>query len=286
MLIMKFKGGLGNQLFQYAVFRSLELSGKNVYADVSSYKYDKKRKFELGYFPNIKLQYISSNKLEKVLESYNNRGILKRILNKFFSNTDLYYYEKENSEYKPELFCIDKKIIDGYFQDINYFQRYSMQIRKELIFPKGENKLYDLVKQIYNDDCSISLHVRRGDYLELEDIYGGICTIEYYEKAIRFIEEKIFPQKAHFYILSDDMEWTKKNIKINNAIYISSDLFSNYQDWYDMNIMSACKYNIIANSSFSWWGAWLNSYKNKIVIRPKMWNRYSEMKGLLLPGWF
>jgi hypothetical protein len=91
--------------------------------------------------------------------------------------------------------------------------------------------------------------------------------------------------EMHYYVSSDDIEWTKANIPIKNATYIESKNYEYYEDWYDMYLMSICHHNIIANSSFSWWGAWLNNHVDKIVIRPKKWNNRSEMIGLCSDGW-
>ena len=88
-----------------------------------------------------------------------------------------------------------------------------------------------------------------------------------------------------FIFFSNDMEWVKRNYNIENAIYVNSTLFDNYQDWYDMYLMSMCKHNIIANSTFSWWGAWLNSNKEKIVIAPNKWVNLCDYKDIYPDDW-
>jgi hypothetical protein len=116
---------------------------------------------------------------------------------------------------------------------------------------------------------SVSIHIRCGDYLSPKyiSIYGGICTIEYYKRAISYILQTV--DNPVFFIFSDDIEWTKDNITINNAIFVSNNKGIN--SFLDMYLMSICKHNIIANSSFSWWGAYLNKNKNKKVIMPNRW---------------
>jgi hypothetical protein len=114
---------------------------------------------------------------------------------------------------------------------------------------------------------SVSLHVRRGDFLNTDNInlFGGVCTIAYFEKAISTMESKV--NNAHFFVFSNDLAWVKQNIFIKNVTYVDCNAGKN--SWKDMYLMSLCQHNIIANSTFSWWGAWLNKNKNKIVISPK-----------------
>ena len=115
-------------------------------------------------------------------------------------------------------------------------------------------------------------------------MYGNICTLDYYRKAIELMKQKC-GEDIQWYIMSDDIEWVKNNLQISNATYITKDKFDTPQDWYDMAIMSACRHHIIANSSFSWWGAFLKDDGSNIVIRPEKWNQYSNKKGLTLSNW-
>ena len=119
--------------------------------------------------------------------------------------------------------------------------------------------------------------------MESLEMYGNICTVEYYNRALKFVKEKL--QNPIFYVFSDDLEWTKNNIKIPNANYISDTLFQDYQNWYDMFLMSCCHHNIIANSSFSWWGAWLNTNEDKVVISPNKWINGEHTKDIWCSSW-
>ncbi len=111
----------------------------------------------------------------------------------------------------------------------------------------------------------------------------GICTKDYYLRAIEYIR-KIEPNSKLIFF-SDDLEWVKDNFDIPNAIYCSKNLFEHYEDWYDMYLMSKCRHNIIANSSFSWWGAWLNQNKEKIIVAPSKWIRYAKTPDIWCEGW-
>ena len=112
---------------------------------------------------------------------------------------------------------------------------------------------------------SVGIHVRRGDYLNIP-LYSGICDLPYYTRAIEYIKSK--SKNPKFYIFSNDMEWCKINLPVENAVFVEANTGIN--SIFDMILLSSCKYNIIANSSFSWWGAWLNKNK-KAVIAPTKW---------------
>ena len=168
--------------------------------------------------------------------------------------------------------------LEGYWQSEKYFKEIEYIIRKDLIIKpnlKGRNK--DIAKKIVSEN-SISLHIRRGNYVANPEIFKvhGTCEQEYYYEAIDYITENV--KEPYFYIFSDEIEWAKDNFKIEYAhtfvdINIGFD-GENYQDeknYEDLRLMSLCKHNIIANSSFSWWGAWLNQNPEKIVIAPKKW---------------
>ena len=148
-------------------------------------------------------------------------------------------------------------------------------------------QILEILNEIENSN-SISIHIRRGDYMSPENynMYGCIATPTYYKKAIKVIEEKV--ENPTFFVFSNDMDWVKKNIQINSRVFYI-DINSGNGSYKDMQLMSNCKHNIIANSSFSWWGAWLNENKNKIVIAPKKWiNREdvdSDKIELFCEGW-
>jgi hypothetical protein len=271
-------------MFQYALYRSIQVHGINIKADTTAYEYDDKRKFLLDIFPNIELEMMENDEFDNLFSKYQNRNKVIKVINKLIPQTDIYFKEKNEGIFDEKIIGLNNKILDGYFQNEKYFLNIRNEILNELEFPSIKDiKFADICNQVKNDSQSVSIHIRRGDYLELEPLYGGICTIEYYKNAIQYMNDTI--GEMHYYVSSDDIEWTKANIPIKNATYIESKNYEYYEDWYDMYLMSICHHNIIANSSFSWWGAWLNNHVDKIVIRPKKWNNRSEMIGLCSDGW-
>lgn len=132
---------------------------------------------------------------------------------------------------------------------------------------------------------AVAVHVRRGDYLSKENnnIFGNICTDAYYLQAIETMARMV--ENPLFIFFSNEIEWVRKNFPINDAIYVCQSDFNAYEDWYDLYLMSKCKHNIIANSSFSWWGAWLNNYKNRQVIAPQKWVNYDALTDICPEEW-
>lgn len=263
MIIVKLIGGLGNQMFQYAIGRHLAyINDTELKLDTSEFKTYKLRKYELGCF-NIVEKFASDTEIK----TFN----LKRKFNIFFSNKNTSYNEKEKFKFDNKIFDLKGNIyINGnwqseqYFKDIEHVIRQDFTIKKR---PDGNNK--QLINRILGSN-SISVHIRRGDYVEnkITNQVHGTCDLDYYHRSIECIIEKI--KNPHFFIFSDDHLWAKNNLILKfPSEYVSHNIGK--KDYEDMRLMSLCKHNIIANSSFSWWAAWLNPNKNKIVIAPKKW---------------
>lgn len=269
-----FKGGLGNQIFQYALCRELEEHGsKAVYADLKYYNYE-------GVMP-FRLKDVFGK--SEVKCRFYKKGLLTDIIRKFVYMGKRTYREDGAAKYIDSIISdASGGVYDGYWQTAKYFRDIEDQLRYELKFGDGENKLDYKRKEIAGCN-SISVHIRRGDYLKADDIYGGICTDEYYQRAIKYIKKNVVNPK--FYFFSDDIEWVKRRYNGDDCYYIDSSMFDNYQDWYDMCLMSSCRHNIIANSSFSWWGAWLNDNDEKIVIAPERWLNNEDTPDIWYDGW-
>ncbi len=252
MVIINFCGGLGNQMFQYSLYKIMKKENIKVKADIHWFSENNLHNgFELEDVFNIKLDYATQ------LECY--RTI-----------SDNYIYEniKKYFSFQKNILDIKCGYLKGYWQNEKYFNKYRDEILSDFKFSINDKKNCTISQEMSKEE-SVSIHIRRGDYLSIEDKFGGIATLEYYNKAIKIIKERLV--KPKFYIFSDDLEWTRNNLKIENCVYID---FNRGKDSYkDMYLMSKCKHNIIANSTFSWWGAWLNQNKEKIVIVPeRMWN--------------
>lgn len=275
MNIICFRGGLGNQMFQYALYKALQVHGKgSVLADISWYEGEAAdRKFELTtVFPEIVLEtdlydrYIK--KRDWYLKIRKNRNWVT-FINYHILSCCLYFREKEDGIYDDRVFQLKNAAITGYWQTEKYFYNIRECLCKEFVFPFGEKSLDTLRKHILRDNSFVSVHIRRGDYLKNPDLYGNLSESQYYERALRYMEEKL--QSPHFVFFSDDIVWVKEHYCYNGAVYIEEGMFENYQSWYDMCLMACCSHNIIANSSFSWWGAWLNHHADKIVVAPEQW---------------
>jgi hypothetical protein len=263
MIIAKLMGGMGNQMFEYAMARHLAYKhNTELKLDISSYKTDPLREYELQHF--------------KITASLATISDMKQITSRF-----LRFLKRNNIKvFKEKIFHFDSSALSlpdntylqGYWQSEKYFKDIEDIIRKEFRIKKMLPSKFKSLQSHINATNSISLHVRHSDYLtnpERKKIHG-ILPITYYKKAIDTIKNKV--NNPIFYIFSDDMTWVKTNIKFTNqVIYVDRD---ESQNWIaDFNLMSLCKHHIIANSTFSWWAAWLCENKNKIVIAPKKWFR-------------
>ncbi|OGM91147.1 hypothetical protein A2999_01225 [Candidatus Wolfebacteria bacterium RIFCSPLOWO2_01_FULL_38_11] len=275
MIITKLTGGIGNQMFQYAMARAVAEQNKvDLGIDISWFDRYKNnltpREYALDDF-NI------SGKLLKT-------GIFYRILSKlsFLENIrppqrKYYIKEKQIFHFDPEVFKISGNVyLDGYWQNEKYFKDIEEIIRKEFTLKNPFNKIISGIAEKISETNSVSLHIRRGDYVKdkITNQLHGVCSLDYYLNAINRILEKV--SKPSFFIFSDDIEWAKNNLKLNYSTFFISDNL--IKDSEELVLMSKCKHNIIANSSFSWWGAWLNQNPQKIVIAPKQWFKDSSIK--------
>jgi hypothetical protein len=268
LIIVKLYGGLGNQMFQYAFGKSFSIRyGIPLKLDISSlFEY---RKYEMDIF---NLDTDIATKEDMLLFDRRNLSLGKRVLFKIKHCflKPLYISEKEGLE----LFIFPKKVsknvlISGYWQSEYFFKNIESDIRRDLLFPDITTESNMTFCSLIKQTNSVSLHIRRGDYLwNHNNNVHGVLPLKYYHQAIEYIIEKVF--NPIFFIFSDDADWVKENLDINGSFYIISGN-KNKLAYIDMQLMSYCKHNIIANSSFSWWGAWLNDYSDKIVIAPSQW---------------
>ena len=279
MKVVKILGGLGNQMFQYAFYLALANKYNNVKIDISDFRnYELHNGLELENVFDIKLQKASRFITELLDPSYRAWGYrkLRRILNL-----------KNTLAVEQNFFSFDKHILNdpksriywGYWQNTKYFEHLANKIRKCFMFKKPLTGKNEQIAEIISCCESVSIHIRRGDYIG-HDLLGGICDLDYYKQAISVIENSV--STPNFFIFSNDIEWCEENLNIKDAHYISWN--KNNDSYIDMQLMSLCKHNIIANSSFSWWGAWLNSNENKIIISPKKWTNNS-VNTLALEEW-
>lgn len=285
--IVRFSGGLGNQMFQYALVIALRNQGRDVKGCLRYYDiHPEKMRFKLNdVFENVIFENVSNEAFNAIDEKWKEIKANKEKLDFFlndYKNRFFWVQKWDGYSYEPEVFETSNCVFVGCWESPRYFDQYSLEVKKAFEFNVTNQKLKEVGKTL-RTECYTSLHVRRGDYLEHDDAYGGCCSIEYYKNAVKYIMDK--NENSKFIVFSDDIEWAKKNIVIENGIYSSRDMFDCYEDWYDMYLMTCCANNIVANSSFSWWGAWLNDYERKIVISPKRWYRKRETPEVYPKDW-
>jgi hypothetical protein len=267
MKIIKFLGGLGNQMFQYAFYKSLTAHGKTTYADVSAFKdYKLHNGLEIERIFDIKLKKANPffSKLLKPHQGSRFYRKLKRIL--FLKKS----YREETTEFcfNPSLFNLrGHHYFWGYWQHEDYFKNISIEIRKDFTFKQPLNVTNQNALREIQSGNSIGIHVRRGDYVN-DPLLGGLCNLDYYTSAIKTCNIRI--QDPKFYVFSDDINWCRENLSTLGTMYFI-DWNKGNESFVDMQLMSNCKHQIIANSSFSWWAAWLNENPDKVVIAPKKW---------------
>lgn len=266
-MIIRISGGIGNQMFQYAFKREMDkLTDEYNYIDLRFYERGKIHNgYELEKVFSIKENYFYQGKIKA--PSSKNVLLYKTLykLRKRIYITKRYIMEVLITFY-PEF----KKLtgnyfyVDGYWQSEDYFREVSDEIRKCFTFPQFEEEkniaLYDVIK---NNNC-VALHVRRGDFLSAAK-FVCLGKTDYYKKAIEYMRDNTID--PFFVVLSDDITWCKANLDLGeNVVYVTWN--TGEKSYRDMQIMSLCNHNIIANSSFSWWGAWLNNNHQKIVVAP------------------
>jgi hypothetical protein len=270
MIIVKIHGGVGNQLFQLALALSLKARNPDniVAIDTSFYNNTNSsatpREILLQEFNVEKFQIATINYLGKknILDKL--KGLLKKADDKFsiYETTNLFMPSVLNSKQDAYL--------NGYWQSYHYFNEIDTTLKKQFT-PKHNltSKSLEYKKIIASYTNSISLHIRRGDYLTKYNEFYYQLTVDHYYKAIDLIKNKLKIATAHLFIFSDDIEWCKSQFTSNDDItFIDNTIKPDHED---LLLMSYCQHNIIANSSYSWWAAWLNNNTNKIVIAPKKW---------------
>ena len=286
MIEVKLQGGLGNQMFQYALGRSLAEKNKDdltldlTFVNNRSFRKDfSYRNFNLSVFNiNEKTTFLSKLSSKIVMP-----GVFPKVSNlinkaKDVLGTQEYVFENDIGHFDENILSLKGNIyLDGYWQNEEYFEDVKKIIRKEFTF-KSEHDSVNLktLEDIRNSN-SVSLHIRRGDYINIQKISRiyQFLGLDYYRKAIDVIKNRV--KDPSFFIFSDDISWAKENLKIDSPIYFI-DHNGPGKSHEDLRLMSICKHNIIANSTFGWWGAWLNNNPNKTVVAPKNWFSEEEMK--------
>lgn len=290
MIIVNIIGGLGNQMFQFSAARALALrKGVPLKLDVSGFAtYGLHQGYELASVFNIESDLAESKDVRKILGWQSSPRIRA-----FFSRRDYALFRSSKLVIEPSFHYWNGILtlptdcyLDGYWQSEKYFQDAIEFIRKDFTFRQPLDSKNAECAAFISQVNSVSLHVRRGDYVSDASTYAthGLCSFDYYRAAFQLVAERV--PDAHFFVFSDDICWAKKNLPLDPSVHIV-DHNHGPHSFSDMRLMSMCKHNIIANSSFSWWGAWLNSSADKIVIAPRRWFNmgYNKMHDIYCQGW-
>jgi len=284
MIIIQLAGGLGNQMQQYALYRKLLSLGKDAKVDISWFREEDrqknvyaKRDLELDYFKNVEYEACTEEERKALAGG---GGLAGKIRGKLFPGTRKIFRESEM--YHPEIFDFEDRYLCGYFACEKYYADIMEALRKQFVFPEsGHAENRKMAERMRNGE-SVSIHIRRGDYLDAADVYGGICTDAYYNRAIRYMIEKY--EKPSFFVFTNDTFWAEKWCEVREretgrrfTVVQGTDEETGY---IDLMLMSLCKAHIIANSSFSWWGAWLDASPDKCVVAPVKWINTQECRDI------
>lgn len=270
MIIVRLKGGLGNQMFQYALGRVLvSKNNTELKLDTSFYNLNlrgvTKRGYDLDVF-NISGEIAHKSDIPFFHRLYNNKVVISLlwVVRKIFKNKGL----EKSFNFDPSVFDIGKNVyLEGYWQSPKYFNSFEDVIRKDFTLKNPPTKnIQDLAKEISNTKA-LCIHVRRGDYVGNKS--HEVVNNEYYERGVSLVSEKMNIEKI--YVFSDDIAWCENNLKFKFPITFVSNEYAGDKGEGHMYLMRKCKSFIIANSSFSWWAAWLSYDKEKIVVCPEQW---------------
>lgn len=285
MIITKLIGGLGNQMFQYAIaYRLAKLSGTKLKMDIAGFEKYKLHKVAIHHLnTDFEHSVISKKNINELISRYGMRrwikktGILKPKI-KIIKDKERGFQAELITHYNEDVY------LDGFWQSEKYFSDVADEIRERLkVITPPSIPNQQLISKIKSTDA-VSVHIRRADYVTNAATlsFHGVCTMDYYLQAANIIKSKI--SQPVFFIFSDDIEWAKENINFNTEQYFA-DLNNADTNYEDLRLMYSCSHHIVANSSFSWWGAWLNPGKEKIVIAPQKWYNNPEFNNDdIIPG--
>ncbi|TDB63467.1 alpha-1,2-fucosyltransferase [Arundinibacter roseus] len=271
MIVVKLQGGLGNQLFQYATAKAVAMVHQTevafdgqFFATSSLQNIHTPRQYELN---NVGIAFRKPSLLDQIsYEMLANTKIAGKFLRRLRSAR---IYAENKSNYTSEIFekTTSNTYLKGFFQSERYFLSIRPILLREILLDYSEAPTY--AEQIMSTQA-VSLHIRRGDYISLPAAaqFHGICSLDYYSNAIDYIQSKI--TNPHIYVFSDEIDWAKNKLKASVPLTFV-DHANPVSAHTDLSLMHLCKHHILANSTYSWWGAWLNPSPKKIVIAPKIW---------------
>lgn len=279
MIYIRIWGGLGNQMFQFAAAANLaKIHKTRVGICLDRYKAHNntdltKRVFELdSVFCIDNYELVDSSRFSFI--SSDKRNLLDKIKYKLLNAS---FFFETSPPYNSAILKLSKETyIEGYFQTEQYFKEFESSVLANFKFKKKPSQRTSEMLELAKNKNAIAVHVRRGDYLSNKKNLSthGVCSTEYYQRAIEKFSDL---DNVLFVVLSDEPEWAKENLVFGQSV-VFVDWNQAADSWQDMLIMSACKHAIIANSSFSWWGAKLIQYPQKRIVAPAIWYANSEIQ--------
>lgn len=289
MIVSHMIGGLGNQMFQYAFGKSRAMA-LNVDLRLHTTDFDQyhcHQGFELQRVFDSSFQVISDQEFRHLLGWRSNRYCRKVIQHHYFSflRNSQFIVEPSFEFWSGASSVKDDSFLVGYWQSEKYFLDIQETIRKDFSFKqKLSRKNSEIIAKMKTCNA-VSIHVRRGDYVEnpATTQVHGLCPLDYYRRAINYLSKHV--SQPVFFVFSDDIAWVRENLILSFPCHYV-DHNQGAESYNDMRLMSLCNHHIIANSSFSWWGAWLNPDPEKIVVAPTQWfANKNSIKDLILPSW-
>lgn len=287
MVIISINGRLGNQMFCFALYQCMLKLGKDVFVDLVCDRVSGEQgicsdvKYNAGIF-NLDYRIADTDIAMEMLKDGRERNIWKRWEYRLAPSRCKFYEEKKQGTFDKRIFELDDVYLHGYWQTEKYFASIVDEIRRIYRFPDLFSDCQRRMLEKITAKHSVSVHIRRGDYLKRPDIYGTV-GLEYYKNAMEYIQER--KENVHFYIFTDDIPWVKQNFKGNNITVVENESDDLLIRNLDMALMAECEDNIIANSSFSWWAAWLNQNQDKTIIAPKEWEVNKSAKDIWCNNW-
>jgi hypothetical protein len=275
MIIVKILGGLGNQMFQYAAAKALSLHlGQPIKHDLRGLYAgeDIRKTYELDifgiepeqalhkeYFVYQRKTILRSRRLQQLFLFFNQHVTIKD--NDFVFIEDFFQIARPNT------------YLRGLFQSEKYFVNFRNQILNTFSFKEPLSGLNKEHANLMQKTESISIHIRRGEFANDKKYSAviGSCNLDYYHNAIKSLLQKVKDMESlRFFVFSDDLKWAEENLKLEfPTTFVSGN--TGKESYRDLQLMSICRHNVIANSTFSWWGAWLNQNPDKLVFAPSKW---------------
>lgn len=288
-VVVRLIGGLGNQMFQYATGRAVALrTGAQLMLDITGYASYPLRRFELGEL-GIQAEIAGDARLRHfgigaTPPSRLGRGLqrLRLKASPLVLREASFSYDARIEQVKPPVY------LDGYWQSERYFTDIAVRLREEFqpSASAGARNADMLGRIAHAGAGAVSLHIRRGDYVSDARTaqYHGVCSLDYYRAAVRHVAERV--DKPVFFVFSDDHAWVQEHFEVGHPLVLVQCNDADH-GWWDMALMRNCRHHIIANSSFSWWGAWLNPHPDKVVVAPQRWftGGDHDTRDLIPRGW-